>query len=425
MPTYNIISFLGIFVLIGFAMLLSTDRRNMNWRVIGWGIGLQLLFGLFIFRFPVGRYFFVFLNDAVIKVLESATAGIRFLFGPLADVTKAGPILAVQVFPTIVFFSALMAVLYYLNIMPLIIRGFAWFFTRLMNLSGAESLCASSNIFVGIESALTIKPHLNDMTRSELCTILTAGMATVASSVMIVYVGFLEPLFPMIAGHLVSASILSAPAALVLSKVLLPESETPETLGKSIQPHYEKEDSLFAAIINGANTGLKLVGGIMALLIAVIGLVALVNLLLRVVGGRINPLLGFEGQWSLEAMLGYVFYPFTLIIGVPPADAGVISKIIGERVILTEVLSYQHLAAVMDQLQDPRSALVAAYALCGFAHMASMAIFIGGISALAPKKTRMLSQVGFRALLAATLACLMTACVAGALCTDSSILLGP
>jgi CNT family concentrative nucleoside transporter len=428
MDIYNLVSFAGIFVLIGFAWVLSADKKNMNWRVIGWGIGLQILVGFFIFVVPAGSKLFLVVNDIVVKVLDSASAGAKFVFGRLAlapgqtsetGEESLGFILAFQAFPTIIFFSALIAILYYFRIMPLIIRGFAYVFTKLMRISGAESLVAAGNIFVGIESALTVKPYLSRMTRSELCTILTAGMATVASNVLALYVFSLKAVFPEIAGHLVSASLLSAPAALVMSKVILPEKEVPKTLGIHVQPFYEKEKSLFEAIINGANAGVRMIVGIVALLIAVLGLVALVDLGLSALGPA----------WSLKAIFGYIFYPFTIILGVPRSDWGVISRIIGERVIVTEVVAYKDLAIALegDLLQYPqRSAVIATYALCGFAHVASMAIFVGGISALAPDRTRNISRVALRALLAATLACLLTACVAGTFYTEgrASILFG-
>jgi CNT family concentrative nucleoside transporter len=435
MDQYNLVSFAGIFFLLGFAWLFSTDRRNMNWRLIFWGIGIQMALALFIFVFPIGSKMLLFLNDAVVEVLKSATAGAEFIFGRLAlqpgEVNDAGEkslgfILAFQGFPTIIFFSALIAILYYFNIMQWILKGFAYVFTKLMRLSGAESLCASSNIFVGIESVLTIKPHLREMTKSELCTILTAGMATVASNVLAIYIFSLKEQFPTIAAHLISASILSAPAALVMSKIIIPEGEIPKTLGEHVEVHYEKETNVFEAIINGANSGVKLIVGIVALLIAVLGLVALVDLILGGVGAKINIFLGINIDWSLKGFLGYIFYPFTVMLGIPPSDAGVISRIIGERAILTEVPAYQHLATAIATglLKHPRSAVIATYALCGFAHFASMAIFVGGISVLVPEKREILSKIGLRALLAATLACLLTACIAGTFFTKGSILLG-
>jgi len=432
MDIYNLVSFAGIFVLVGFAWVLSADKKNMNWRVIIWGIGLQILIALFIFVVPAGSKLFLVVNDIVVSILESASAGAKFVFGRLAlapgQVSETGEeslgfILAFQAFPTIIFFSALIAILYYLGIMPLVIRGFAYVFTKLMKISGAESLVAAGNIFVGIESTLTVKPYLSRMTDSEICTILTAGMATVASNVLALYVFSLKTQFPTIAGHLVSASLLSAPAALVMSKVIFPEKQKPETLGIHVRPFYEKEQSLFEAIINGANSGVKMIVGIVALLIAVLGLVALVDLLLSTVGTRI---FGLENELSLKAFFGYIFYPFTLVLGVPVSDAGIVSKIIGERLIVTEVVAYKDLAAALEQnlLQHERSAVITTYALCGFAHLASMAIFVGGISALAPDRVRNIGGVAFRALLAATLACLLTACVAGTFFTKGSILLG-
>jgi CNT family concentrative nucleoside transporter len=435
MDQYNLMSFTGIFFLLGFAWLFSSDKRNMNWRLILWGIGLQMALALFIFVFPIGSKILLFLNDAVVAVLKSATAGAEFIFGRLAlqpgEVNDAGEkslgfILAFQGFPTIIFFSALIAILYYFKVMQWILKGFAYVFTKLMRLSGAESLCASSNIFVGIESVLTIKPHLREMTKSELCTILTAGMATVASNVLALYIFSLKEQFPTIAAHLISASILSAPAALVMSKIIIPEGEVPKTLGEHVEVHYERETNVFESIINGANSGVKLIVGIVALLIAVLGLVALVDLIIGGIGGKINLLLGINIDWSLKGLLGYVFYPFTLMLGIPPSDAGIISRIIGERAILTEVPAYQHLAVAMEAglLKHPRSAVVSTYALCGFAHFASMAIFVGGISVLVPEKREILSKIGLRALLAATLACLLTACIAGTFFTKGSILLG-
>jgi concentrative nucleoside transporter, CNT family len=435
MDIANLVSLAGVFVLVGFAWLCSSARRAVNLRVVFWGIGLQFLFAFFIFVIPAGSAFFLFINRAVVALLDSATAGTRFVFGRLAlppgavndaGETSLGYFLAFQGLPTIIFFAALVAALYHLGVLPAAIRLFARVFTRLMRVSGAEALCVSSNIFVGVESALVIKPHLKDMTRSELCTILTAGMATIASTVLALYVMLLQSQLPTIAGHLVSASFISAPAALVMAKLIMPEIGKPATLGLDVKPHYEREDNVILAVINGAQSGLKLLGGIIALLIAFLGLLALLNLVLGGAGGLLNKAFGWEFAWSFESMLGIVFYPFTLIMGVPPSDAVEVARIIGERTVTTEVVAYGHLSDLMARgvLQHPRSALIASYALCGFAHIASLAIFIGGLGALAPERTGDLSRLGFRALLAATLACLMTGAVAGAFTTGGSILLG-
>ncbi len=435
MDIYNLISFLGIFVLAGFAWLCSSDRKVLNWRVIGWGIALQLFFALFIFVIPIGSTFFLVINNVVVKVLDSATAGTKFLFGRLAlppgatnesGETSLGYFLAFQALPAVIFFAALVGALYHLNVMPFLVKVFARAFTKLMRISGAESLCVSANIFLGVESALVIQPHLVSMTESELATILSSGMATIASTVMAIYVYMLKAQLPMIAGHLVSASFIAAPASIVMAKLLIPESNKPLTMGVDIKPHYEKDDNLIMAIINGANSGLKLLGGIVVLLLAFLGLLALLDLVLGWFGGTFNHWFGLHFDWTLKSILGFVFYPFTVVVGVPPHDAMAIAKLVGERTVATEVVAYQHLAQLMSQgaIANPRSALVAAYALCGFAHVASLAIFVGGTGALAPTRLKDLSRLGLRALLAATLACLQTAAVAGTFYTHGSILLG-
>lgn len=435
MSIYNLISLAGIFILTGFAWLLSTNRKVVNFRVIIWGIGLQMAFAFFVFVVPAGTKFFLWLNDAIVTILNSATAGTKFLFGRLAlppgttneaGEASLGYILAFQALPTIIFFAALVEALYFLNIMPVVVRFFARLFSRLMKISGAEALSVSSNIFVGVESALVVKPHLTNMTRSELVTILTAGLGTIASTTLALYALLLQKTIPTIAGHLVSASIISAPACILTSKLIYPESEKPATLGLDIKPHYDRPDNLTMALINGANDGLKLLGGIVALLVAFLGLLALFNLGLGWAGGLINSTFGWNFNWTLENILGYIFYPFTLAMGVPPADAAAIARIIGERTVTTEVVAYSHLADLMARgaLNDPRSAIIASYSLCGFTHVASLAIFIGGIGALAPTRLRNLSQVGLRAFLAAIIATLITGAVAGTFFTGGGLLLG-
>ena len=433
MTVYNLVSFAGIFLLAGVAWLFSSDRKVVNARVLFWGIGLQLLVACFIFVVPVGTTIFLWVNDAVTAVLGTAMAGVQFVFGRLAlppgavneaGETSLGYFLAFQGLPTIIFFAALLGALYYLGVMPFFVRLFARIFSRTMRISGAEALSVSANIFVGVESALVVRPHLKDMTVSELGTIITAGMGTIASTVLAMYVLMLQKEIPTIAGHLVSASFISAPACIVMAKLIMPETAKPLTLGLDVKPHYEREDNLIMAVINGAGEGLKLLGGIVTLLIAFLGLLALVNLGLGWAGGLVNGLFGWHVKWSLEAILGYLFYPLTLAMGVTPSDALPIAQILGDRTILTEVFSYRRLAELMagGALRDPRSAIIASYALCGFAHVASLAIFVGGTSALVPTRIKDISRIGFRALLAATLACLMTGAVAGTFYTGSSLL---
>ncbi len=435
MTVYNLVSFLGIFVLAFVAWLFSSDRKTVNWRVVAWGIGLQLVFAFFVFVVPAGSRVFLFVNDVVVKVLDSAQSGARFLFGRLAlapgTTNEAGEgslgyFLIFQGLPTIVFFAALLELLYYVGVMPFFIRLFARIFSRTMRISGAEALSVSSNIFVGVESSLVVKPHLASMTASELATIITAGMATIASTVLAVYVVFLNPLLPTIAGHLVSASIIAAPAAIVMAKLVIPEVGKPKTLGRDVQPAYGRDENVVVAIIKGANDGLKLLGGIVALLLAVLGLLALLDMVLGWAGGGLNRLLGWHFEWSLKSLLGYLMYPLTACLGIPPADILPVSKLLGERAVATEVVAYQHLADLMKAggLVSGRSAIIASYALCGFAHFASLAIFVGGTGALAPSRLKDISRVGLRALLAATLACLMTGAVAGTFYTGGSLLFG-
>ena len=410
MTLWNLVSFAGLFALMALAWACSANRRNVNWRLVGWGTGLQLLFAAAVFRAPGAERVFSVLNDAFLKLLAAAQEGSKFVFGPLGGSDSgSGFILAFQGLPVIIFFSALMGLLYYWRIMPWIIRGFAAVFTRLLRVSGAESLCTANNIFMGVESFTAIRPCMARMTRSEFCTILTAGMATVASSTMGLYVLFLKDVFPGIAGHLMSASILSAPAALVMSKFLVPEEGKPETLGVGIAVEPPREAGALDAIVNGAMAGLQMVLGIAALLIAFLGLLALADLLL----GGAGRLCGLE--LSFGKLLGHLFVPLAWIMGIPPEDAGTAGHLLGLRLVATEIPAYKELAAGMaaHTFVYARSPVIIAYALCGFSHVASVAIFAGGAVALVPERRADIMGVAFRALVAATLACLMTGAVAG------------
>ena len=405
-----VISFAGLFMLMAVAWLFSADKRNVNWRVVGWGTLLQLLFAAAVFRAPGAGRLFEILNDLFLKLLAAAQEGPRFVFGSLGGPeSSSGFILAFQSLPLIVFFSALMGLLYYWRIMPWLIRGFAWVFTRLMRVSGAESLCTASNVFMGIESFTAIRPFLARMTRSEYGTILTAGMATVASSTLGIYVLFLKDIFPGIAGHLMCASILSAPAALVMSKLILPERAEPVTLNRHLNMEPPSEAGALDAIIQGATAGLQMTLGIVAVLIAFLGLLGVVNALLAAAGH------GMGTDLSLQRLLGYAFRPLAWMMGVAGADVGRVGDLLGLRLVATEIPAYQQLAAAMKAglFVDPRSPVIAAYALCGFSHVASLAIFTGGAVALAPARRIDILAAGPRALVAATLACLMTGAVAG------------
>ncbi|MDI6786306.1 MAG: nucleoside transporter C-terminal domain-containing protein [bacterium] len=430
MDKYNLVSLLGIFLLMGTAWIFSSNRRLINWRLIFCGTLLQLIFALFVFWMPAGVTFFRVINDIVIKLFSFSKEGMYFLFGPLAvspgttgpgGENSLGFILVFQALPTIIFFSTLMSLLYFIKFMPVIIRAFAWIFTRLLRVSGAESLCVSSNIFVGIESAFTIKPYLKDMTSSELTTILTAGMATIASTVLALYVFFLKSQFPSVAGHLISASILSAPAALIMAKLIMPEVDKPKTLGKTISLGESEATNWVESIIKGSFEGVKLCVGICALLMAFLSLLAMVNWGVSSLGSVFNL------DITLESILSYIFYPFACMIGIPCSDVPQIANLLGKRLIVTELIAYQNLATLISKniLQHPRTVVIAAYALCGFAHIASLAIFVGGYAVIIPSRGKDLAKLGFKALLAATLACLMTGAVAGVFFSGGeTILLG-
>jgi len=412
----NLISFAGIIGLVLFAWLISTNRRVVNWRVVVWGLILPLVFAVFVFLVPAGQKAFILVNAGVVKMLSFAGEGMRFVFGRLA--VSEGPdslgfILAFHALPTIIFFSALMSLLYYLGVMSLLVKGFAWLFSRLMRVSGAEALYVSSNIFVGVESAFTVRPYLLRMTNSELCTILTMGMGSVASSVLAFYTVILKAQFPMIAGHLVAASILAAPIALLVSKLIFPETGQPETLGQLVAEKYQKPANWIESIIIGANEGVKLCVGIVALLLAFLGLLAMVNWIMGAALGV-----------SLQQILGYIFYPFTLLMGVSWNDIPLVAQLLGERAVVTEAVAYPHLADyVAKGMLEPRSLVITTYALCGFAHIASLAIFVGGTAALVPERARDLAKVGFRALIAATLTTLILGAIAGLFFTNTQTIL--
>lgn len=423
---HHLVSAVGLFAFAGIAWLLSSNRRKVSWKTVASGLALQLALGLLIFQFPGSHRVFLWMNDAVLALLNASKSGTAFLFGPLAaspgEPGSVGFILIFQVLPIAIFFAAFTSALYHLRVLQWLVRIFARLFHRTLGISGAESLCGASNIFVGVESALVIRPYLEKMTRSELLCVLTTGMGTVASSTLGVYVAFLSGAFPQIAGHLISASVLAIPAAVVIAKLLVPETETPETLaGVPPEDQSTRSRNLMGAIIQGAMDGLRLAAGITALLIAVLGLVALGDKML----GLGSSWFGLAEPLSMVRILSWIFYPFAYLLGVQAGDVPQAARLLGERVILTEVVSYQDLAQLVSSggLVDPRSVVIMSYALCGFAHVASVAIFVGGTAALAPSRRDDLAALGWRALLAATLATLMTGCVAGIFSTGEAVLL--
>jgi CNT family concentrative nucleoside transporter len=399
----NLVSFLGMLVLIFVAWLGSENRRRFPWRVVTWGLALQMLFGFLVLHWEPGAKFFLGLNDVFNALLSFSKQGATFVFNSIGSADAGDPSLslkdyltrlgqesndplvksavasgtvpgfffAFQVLTTIIFFSALLSVLYYLGVMQKIVLLFARIMAKTMGVSGAESLSNAANIFVGqTEAPLVVRPYIDKMTRSELLLILTTGMATVASSTLGVYVAFLTGVFPQIAGHLISASILAIPASVVVSKLLIPETETPETLA-SVPPEDEstRSGNVISAIIQGAMDGLKLAAGISALLIAIMGIVALIDKLL----GATSSWLGMSEPLSFVRILSWFFYPVAFLLGIKTSDVAVASRLLGERVILTEVFSYNHLAELVSsgQVTDPRTVVILSYALCGFAHVAA------------------------------------------------------
>ena len=408
------ISFVGIIALIGLAWLMSSKRRSFPWRIVIWGIGLQLLFALLILKTKAGQLLFGFLNDVVIRLLQFTDVGSEFLFGEYLSLKFS---IALKVLPTILFFSSLMAILYHLGIMQMLVRKIAWVMRRTMKTSGSETLSAAANIFVGqTEAPLVIKPYLNTMTRSELNAVMVGGFATIAGGVLAGYVEMLRTRFPDIAGHLIAASVMSAPAALLIAKVMVPETEESPTLGE-VELDVERVDvNVLDAAVRGTTEGLRLALNVGAMLLVFLALVALINALIGLPVDIWNS--AFETNyhpWSLEQIFGALFWPISLMMGVPIEDCSTVGTLLGEKIVLNEFVAYGHLSDLLsaDHSLSPRSVVIATYALCGFANFGSIGIQIGGISALAEKRRGELAKLGFRAMLGGSLAAFMTATVAG------------
>ena len=429
MVSQQFVAIFGVAVFALIAWLVSRDYKRINGRLLFWGFIFQFIFALFVFRTETGRNLFGGINSVVIATINAALEGSKFVFGSLADPVATenngiGFLLFFQGLTTVLVISALLAVLYYVGIMSRVLKLFSCVFSALTRISGAESLAAAANIFIGNESLLAIRPCLPKLTRSELCVVLSCCMATISANVIGIYIGSLFPVFPSIAGHLVSASILSVPAAVLLAKLAVPETEEPETLGVRVDPYYERENSFVEAILSGSETGFKMIVGITSMLIAAVGLLAIANVFLGWCGNQINPLLGISGNWSIEGTLAYVFYPFVWLMGVPSEDVLAVANLLGTRMIATEVPAYFTLSQMLASNSiEPRSGVIAAYALCGFAHLPSLAIYVGGAAALAPDRKSDIIAVAWKALFVASLACLLTGAVAGIFCSDNSILL--
>ncbi|MEO1227648.1 MAG: nucleoside transporter C-terminal domain-containing protein [Myxococcota bacterium] len=403
-------SALGLAVMLGIAWLFSTNRRRIPWRLVGVGVTLQIGLGL-LTRTAAGAWFFAGFNEMVTSLLAYTTEGSAFIFGDLARPGHTAYI-AFGVLPTIIFFSSLMALFYHAGIMPQLVRLIALGVQRVMGTSGAETLSAAGNIFVGqTEAPLLIRPFIAGMTTSELMAVMTGGFATVAGGVMIAYVGMLQGVFPDIAGHLLSASIMSAPAALVTAKILVPETETPKTLGGVHLDLPKTDANMLDAAARGAGEGLTLALNVGAMLLAFTALVATANGLLGWLSGN---LLGFDTPLTLELMLGWLGAPLAWIMGIRWEDAQTVGSLLGVKTILNEFVAYLQLSQQADGIA-PRSMVIATYALCGFANLGSIGIQLGGISPLAPERRPDLARLAVRAVLGGTLAAFMTACVIGVL----------
>ncbi|MGA9979256.1 MAG: NupC/NupG family nucleoside CNT transporter [Candidatus Sulfotelmatobacter sp.] len=401
---------LGLLTMLGLAFAFSTNRRAIRLKTVAWGLGLQFAFAICVLRIDAGRRAFQAAGNVVNRFLNYAFAGSEFVFGDLGKQgSHLGFYFAFQVLPTIIFITAFFAVLYYYGIMQFVIKIAAWVMTRVMGASGAESLNVAASIFMGqTEAPVTIKPFLADLTHSELMTVMTSGMAHVSGGIMAAYIAFgIEP------KHLLSAVIMTAPGTLLMAKMLVPETEQPKTAGRVVmsenEERAEKEENLLGAVARGTTDGLHMALNIAAMLISFLALIALANGIL----GGIHHWIAWCPS-SLETIFGAVFAPVAWVIGVPWHDCGVIGNLLGTRMVLNELVAFSMLGPMKTAL-DPRSFTIATFALCGFANLSSIGIQIGGIGALAPNKKGELARLGIRAMLAGTMANLMSASIAGML----------
>jgi CNT family concentrative nucleoside transporter len=429
----RLVGVLGIAVMIGMAVLLSYDRRRIDWRLVATGLLLQVLFGLVVLKTDAGQAFFAQAGRIVTGLLGFQEEGARVVVGNLVQhsvpvgtpgpngaldpsagyVAATGAYFAFNVLPTIIFFSALMSVLYYLQIMQVVVKGIAWVMLKTLGTSGAETLSASGNIFLGqTEAPLLIKPFVPTMTRSELNTVMVGGFATVAGGVLAAYVGMLRGYFPDIAGHLLAASVMNAPAGLYLSKILVPETATPVTKG-SLKMEVERPGAnIIEAAAGGASQGMQLALNVGAMLMAFVALVALTNYLLGWAGGS----LGQEGL-TLQLLLGQVLRPIAWLIGVPWSETAYVGGLVGIKVVLNEFVAYAQFGSDLGSgvMLSPRSTIILTYALLGFANFSSIAIQIGGIGGLAPERRSEIAGLGLRAMIAGNLAAFTSAAIAGML----------
>lgn len=402
----HLISLVGFVSILALAYGLSMDRKAIRWRTIAWGVGIQLVLATFILKTLPGKILFEWLGRGITQLLDFSKVGAGFIFGKLVtDIPSFGFVFAFQVLPTIVFMASLIAILYYLGIVQKIVSFLAWAMTRTMGTSGAESLSCVACVFVGqVEGPLLVRPYIADMTRSELMALMTGGMATIAGGVMAAYLGMLGGEW---APHLLAASIMGAPAGLVMAKMLVPEVEESKTLGGVKVDVERTESSVIEAAAKGAADGMGLAFNVGAMLLAFISLVAMVNAGLGLV--HIGTF-----QLSLEGILGFVFSPLAFLIGVPMSEAATVGNLIGQKLVLNEFVAYSQLSNMISQHQlSERATMIATFALCGFANFSSIAQNVGGIGAMAPSRRGDLAKLGLRAMLAGALASCMSAAIAG------------
>lgn len=421
----------GLLALIFIAWCFSSNRRAVDWKLVGTGVLLQIIFAALVLKVPLGRQIFDGIATGFVRLLDYVRVGSEFIFGSFVDVQKNGFVFAVQVLPTIIFFAALTGVLYHLGIMQAVVRGMAWMITKVMRVSGAETTSVCASVFIGqTEAPLTIKPYIDRMTQSELMTVMIGGMAHIAGSVMAAYVGLLggesEEQRVFFATHLLTASIMAAPATLMLAKILMPETQEPLTRG-TVKLEVERSTAnVIDAAATGAADGLRLALNVGAMLLAFIALIALLNAPIQWLGtkewgdagsslnGWLSATAGHPVTFSLQTIFGWILAPIAWLIGVPWQDATLVGSFIGQKVVINEFVAYVDLAKNLPLLQE-KSALIATYALCGFANFSSIAIQIGGIGGLAPSRRGDLARMGLKAVLGGSLATFMTATIAGVL----------
>lgn len=414
----RLMGLIGILFFLGLATLLSQNRKAIKWKQVGMGLLLQFTFAICILGIPaynipgVFRFVFEFLNSLVSTVVGFTAAGSQFLFGPLAEARDPwGFIFAFRALPSIIFFSGLMALLFHLGILQKVVKAVAWVMQKTMRTSGAETLSGAANIFIGqTEAPLIVRPYLADMTKSEIYCVMVGGMATIAAGVEAAYVSMLKDRVPDIAGHLLTASCMSAVAGLVISKIIMPETEKPKTSGNVKIPETKLESNAIEAISRGAAEGTQLAINVAGMLIAFIAILALFDGALT----KLGTFLGYTQNVSFSLIMGHICRPIAWLIGIPWSEATTVGKLIGEKVMINEFVAYVHLAKDSSLLSD-RSVIMSSYALCGFANFSSIGIQLGGIGVLAPNQRPNLAKLGILAVIGGSMACFISACIAGLL----------